>query len=133
MAAEQDRETVRALLAEVELAVVAMLLNSQRQSEKAAAACLLEACRLLRRADSPREAPSVERMRRGLDEGRRIAHANRSADREAKDRRLANHWRQYMAAGWGQDEILEALAERYGLKRDTVLRRARRLGLIREA
>ncbi len=73
------------------------------------------------------------RIRACLDKGRRQAHRNRRSEAAAKDARLRNHWQQFKRLGWSDGEILDVLAERYRVKRDTVIRRARKLKLLSDA
>lgn len=120
---------VRDALANAEQAALSELLagmDSERAHE------LLAACRAARRALLAEKTPVTdgERFLNGLEAGRRKAHSVHRATREYNDRRLRNHWRQCVAAGWTADEILDALAARYRVQRETVLRRAKRLKLF---
>jgi hypothetical protein len=91
-------------------------------------------CRAARQAliedASQAEGAALDRVIQGMSEGRRIAHELKVSERNEKDARLRNHWSQYSANGWSPEEIVKVLAERFEVKPDTVLRRARRLGLV---
>lgn len=79
------------------------------------------------------EREQLARLLRGLNEGRAKAHANRRAEREEKDQRMQIHFRSCRAAGWVDDQILNAYAARYKIQRDTARRRAKRLNLLANA
>lgn len=119
-------------LAEVERAVLRQSLDSPDPAlADFAAAC--KRSRAAFSAQSPDTAAALERASRflsGLEQGRRVAHKNRRTEREARDAQTRSRWIQFRAAGWADDEILAALANRDGVQCDTVRRRARRLGLL---
>lgn len=124
----------RRALAELERAALREVLEAPRPG----LADLAKACSATRAAfaassETTATMAAAGAVLRGMDEGRKAAHANRRAEGARIDAEMRRRWALYARSGWRDVEILEALAERDGLKRETVRKRARRLRLLRDA
>lgn len=121
-------------LAELERAAISAALTDPRPGIRD----LLVACRQVRESLSestttPMTAARAAAIRANMAAGRRKAHEMQRAAAARRDGRLRRDWRLYLRSGYGDSDILDELAERYGVQRSTVRRRARRLKLLRDA